>query len=173
MKKTIISRTFKASKANVLKVDIENRSVSEKSVVINGKFDTIEKAEKYFAKHDATVVSVLNVETIESLMGMLESDFIRLATAFDERSKENRGMISKEITVKSVNVMVVDKDRNVKDVTYVGIDNEKDARKVCKENGEMFVKINHIEEYKQLMCMEVTTFLENAKPMIDRFTLEK
>lgn len=172
MKKTIISRTFKCAKANVLKVDIENRTVTEKTIVIDGKFDTIEKAEKYFAKHDNTIVSVISVDVIESLMGMYESDFIRLATAYDERSKENRGMISKEITIKSANIMVVDKDRNVKDVIYM-VDNEKDARKVCKENGEMFVKINHIEEYKQLMCMEVTTFLENAKPMVDRFTLEK
>lgn len=172
MKKTIITRTFKCARVNVLKVDIENRKVSEVITTIDGKFDTIEKAEKYFAKHDNTIVSVISLEVIESLMGMYETDFIRLGKTYDERSKENRGMISKEVTFKSASVMVVDKDRNVRDVIYM-VENEKDARKVCKENGEMYVKINHIEEHKQLICMDVTTFLENASPMTDRFTLAK
>lgn len=172
MKKTIISRTFKCARVNALKVDIENREVFEDSIVIDWKYDTVEKAEKYFAKHDNTVVSVISVDVLESLMGMYESDFIRIGKAYDERSKENRGMISKEVTFKYASVMVVDKERNVKDVIYM-VDNEKDARKVCKENGEMFVKINHIEEHKQLICMDVLTFLENAIPMSDRFTLAK
>ena len=171
MKESIISRTFKTTEVDVLKVNVENRTVEEIKLAIDSKFDTVEKAESFFRKNDSTVVAVLAVNPVEVLLGMTERDFIRLGTMFSERSKENRNMISKEVTFKHCKVLAVDKDRKIVETTFVGIDSEKQARNACKDNGLMFVQIEEIILDKQLVCMDRDTFIINARPMKDRFTL--
>lgn len=171
MKESIVSRTFKCAKVNCLKVDVESRRVNEITEVIDSKYDTIEKAESYFRKYDSKVVAVLGVEIVESLLGMTEKDFIKHGTMFNERSKENRNMISKEVTFKHCKVLAVDKERKIVETMLVGIDNEKQARNACKDNGLLFVEIEEIIADKQLICMDKATFISNASPMKDRFTL--
>lgn len=172
MKETIISRTIKTSVANVLKVNTENRTVSEEKVVLDNKVDTKEKAMNYFLKHDRTVVDVISIETKENLVGMTESDFLAFGTVYDERSKENRGMISKVIKCKSAVCMVVDKDRKVVSLEF-GTTDEKKIRKCCEEVGNRFVMVEKEIVTEKLVCMSVDRFVSLAKPMKDRFTLAK
>ena len=172
MKETIISRTIKTSVANVLRVNTENRTVTEEKVAIDSKIDTTEKAMNYFLKHDRTVVEVLSIETEEKLIGMTESDFLANGTIFEERNKENRGMVSKVIKCKSAVCMVVTKDRKVVTSEFATTD-EKKIRKACEECGYKFVMIEHENVSEKLVCMSVDKFVSLAKPMRDRFSLEK
>ena len=172
MKNTIISRTIKNSTATVLKVDTEKRTVSELTVVVNSDIDTVDKAMSYFLKKDRTIVDVLSVDTVETLVGMTVADFVKYGTVFEERSKENRGMISKVVKCRSAVCMVVDKDRKVKSIT-VASDNEKAIRNYCDSNDLKFVMIEKTEETEKLVCMSQSDFIKYARPMKDRFTLAK
>lgn len=172
MKETIISRTIKTSVANVLKVNMENRTVSEEKIAIDSKIDTTEKAMNYFLKHDRTVVDVISIETEEKLIGMTENDFLNYGTIFEERNKENRGMISKVIKCKSAVCMVVDNNRKVVSLEFATTD-EKKIRKACEEVGNKFVMIEKENVSEKLVCMSVDRFVSLAKPMKDRFTLAK
>ena len=172
MKNTIVSRTIKNSTATVLKVDTEKRTVSELTVVVNSDIDTVDKAMNYFLKKDRTIVDVLSVDTVETLVGMTESDFVKYGTVYEERSKENRGMVSKVVKCRSSVCMVVDKDRKVQSIK-VASDNEKAIRNYCNTNGFMFVKIEKTEENEKLVCMSQADFVKYARPMKDRFSLVK
>lgn len=172
MKKAIISRTFTTSLVNVLSVDKEARAVKESTIILDGKIDTVEKAVKYFDKHDRTVVDVLSVKVVSELLGMYESDFIALAKPFDERSKDTRNLITKNCVSTVCNCMVVSADRKIIDIDIIA-DSEKECRKEAEKRGYKFVAINSNKEITQLYGMDADTFRINAKRMVDRFTLEK
>lgn len=171
MKKSIISRTITTTTCKALSVNLEDRSVKEITCAVPSKYGTVDKALAYLRKDNSLIVSVLSVDKSEKLVGMYEEDFIKNATAFDERSKENRGMISKEVAVKTAHVLEVTQDRQVKDSYYIGCDSEKTARKACVEHGTLFVQLVGINETKQLYAMDSAKFEQLAKPMKDRFTL--
>lgn len=173
MKESIISRTFKQSIVDVLKVDVDSRTVKEVKIAIDSKYDTTESAEKYLRKTDTTIVSVLSVEVKEELRGMLETDFVKYGKSYEIRSKDNRGMVSKEVTIKTASVMVVNDKREVVDISVPFAGTEKGLRKACADIGVTFVKLNRIEESKQLVCMSQSDFYKLSKPMVDRFTLAK
>ena len=171
MKKSIISRTITTTTCKALVVNLGDRSVNEQLFSIPSKYDTVDKALACLRKDNTMIVSVLSVEKTEKLVGMYEEDFIKNATAFDERSKENRGMISKEVTVKTAHVLEVTPDRQVKDAYYIGCDSEKTARKACSDHGNLFVQLVDVTETKQLYAMDAAKFEQLAKSMKDRFTL--
>lgn len=171
MKKSIISRTIATTTCKAITVNLEDRSVKEINCAVPSKYDTVDKALAYLRKDNSLIVSVLSIEKIEKLVGMYEEDFVKNATAFNERSKENRGMISKEVTVKTAHVLEVTPDRQVKDAYYIGCESEKTARKACAEHGTLFVQLVGINETKQLYAMDAAKFEQLAKPMKDRFTL--
>lgn len=172
MKETIISRTVKNSTATVLKVDTEKRTVSELTIVINSNIDTVEKAMSYFLKHDRTIVDVISVDTVETLVGMTESDFLKYGTVFEERSKENRGMVSKVVKCRSSVCMIVNKERKVESISVASVD-EKAIRKYCDTIGVKFVMVEKTEETEKLVCMTQEDFVKHSRPMKDRFTLTK
>ena len=171
MKKSIISRTITTTTCKALAVNLVDRSVSEQDFTIPAKYDTTDKALAFLRKDNSLIVSVLSVNKEEKLVGMYEEDFVKEATAFDNRSKENRGMISKEISIKSAHVLEVTPDRKVNDAYYVGAYDEKTARKACADHGTLFVQLVDVTETKQLYAMDAAKFEKLAKPMKDRFTL--
>lgn len=170
MKKAIISRTISENKASVLTVDVKTREVKDMTISLPVKYDTTEKALSYIRKSNPCVVAVEKLERSEKLVGMYESDFIANAEPFSERSKDCRGMVTKECVTKSARIMAV-KDRKVVDVTYVGVYDEKSARNACKNDGILFVQLVGVDESKQLYGMTPDKFAQLAKPMKDRFTL--
>lgn len=171
MKKSIISRTITANSCKALAVNLADRSVNEHEFSIPVKYETPEKALAFLRKDNTMIVSVLSVNKTEKLVGMYEDDFIKNATPFDARSKENRGMVSKEVTVKTAHVLEVTPDRQVKDAYYIGCDSEKTARKACADHGTLFVQLVNVTETKQLYAMDAAKFEQLAKPMKDRFTI--
>ena len=171
MKKSIISRTITTTSCKALAVNLADRSVSEQDFTIPAKYDTTEKALAFLRKDNSLIVSVLSVNKTEKLVGMYEDDFVKEAIAFDNRSKDNRGMISKEISIKSAHVLEVTPERQVKDAYYVGAYDEKTARKACTDNGMLFVQLVNVTETKQLYAMDAVKFEKLAKPMRDRFTI--
>ena len=171
MKKSIISRTISHNIVKGLSVDVATRTVTEYRDSVPSKYDTCEKALAFVRKTVPTVVAIEKVEKVEQLVGMYESDFIANAEPFDSRTKETRGMVTKECITRSAVCMVVDKDRNVIDATYVGAYDEKTARKAAADDGKMFVQLVRVNESKKLYAMTSEKFELLAKPMKDRFTL--
>ena len=171
MKKSIISRTITSTNCKALTVNLVDRLVSEQDFSIPSKYDTIEKALAFLRKDNSLIVSVLSIEKVEKLVGMYEDDFIANATAFENRSKETRGMVTKECVTHSAVCMVVDSNRNVIDVTYVGAYDEKTARKAAADDGKLFVQLVRVDESKKLYAMTSGKFELLARPMKDRFTL--
>lgn len=172
MKKAVVSRTFTTSIANVLTVDKNARVVKETTIVLDGKIDSVEKAVKYFEKHDRSVIDVIGVKVVSELLGMYETDFIALAKPFDERSNETRNLITKNCNSTICNCMVVNANREIIDID-ISAETEKECRKECEKAGLKFVTINSKKEVAQLYGMDADTFRLNAKRMLDRFTLEK
>ena len=172
MKESIISRTVKTCTVNALKVDTQSRTVSEVKLAIDSKYDTVEKAIGYFLKADRTICDVLSVNINEELIGMTESDFIKYGKVFEERSKENRGMVSKVVKFRSSVCMIVNKERKVESISVASVD-EKAIRKYCDTIGVKFVMVEKTEETEKLVCMTQEDFVKHSRPMKDRFTLTK
>ena len=85
----MITRTVTFTIANVLGVDMENRSLVEKSFPVSGTFTDIKELEKAVKAvwEDATfkVVSVIDKTEHETLYGMTEEKFISLAEVLPPR----------------------------------------------------------------------------------------
>lgn len=165
----IIRRTLEEKKAKTLVMN-ERREVAEKIFNVPAKVKTSEDAEKFLRKNvkDEKIIEVLSIETREELFGMTEREFINNGVLFEERSKENRNMVTKVIVTKIAKVLVMTPERKIIETSLVGVENEKQARKALSPS-EKFIDILSIDEDTKLYGMTREKFAELAKPMIDEF----
>lgn len=174
MNKSIVSRTITRTVAKGLIVDVATRTVNEWEDVVPNTCDTCEKALAYVRKTVPAVVAIYEIAKNEKLVGMTESEFISLAYWHgNERTKATRYAITKAITTRYGKVLVVDKDRKVSEIEYLGADSEKSARKIAEADGKFFVQLLSVREDAQIFAVDPATFEEHARPMKDRFTLAK
>lgn len=165
-----ITRTFNKTLAKCL-VYVDN-SISERAVFIPYGFNTTELAERYIRKNvqlDEKLVDVISVETVSTLYGMDESDFITLATVVDERSKETRGMISKTVQGYIGTLLYMNEQRKVCEKLVTFTKGEKLAT-VARENtpdGCKPIDIENIKETSALFVMSEEKFIANAREMTD------
>ena len=165
----IIRRTIEEKEAKTL-VMTENREVKEKVFSLPSKVKTIEDAEKFLRKNNKNekIIEVLLIETKEELFGMTEREFINNGSLFEERNKENRNMITKNIVTKVARVLVMTSDRKIRETFLTGVENEKQARKGLSST-EKFIEIIEITEDTKLYGMTKEKFSEIARPMVDEF----
>lgn len=168
----IITRTITTNSAKALVMD-DKRNVIEKSYTVPANINSTDKAENYIRKHsDDKLIMVESLSTAGKLYGMEEEKFISWANIYEERSKENRGMISKVVKTKYANCLVMEKEtRKVLQTLYIA-DNESKARKVAKTHDVAFIEVLGYEESENLYCMSIEDFIKNARPMVDHFTFE-
>lgn len=168
MSTKIIRRTITTREAKALFMNAGSREVEERSFPIPAYVKTTEEAEKYYRKnYNGYLITVEQIISSEQLRGMSETDFIKYGKQFHERSKENRGMISKYIETEYTTCLVMTKDRKIIESTYIGISTEKQCRKFADANGEKFIEILKTEKSKTLVCMTEEDFIEHSVRMID------
>lgn len=166
-----ITRSFITTAGSVIVYNPEKKNLDTVDYEIDGKFDndTIVKA---LEKKGIKALDVLSCETSEKLFGMPESDFIALGRAYSERSKENRGMISKSISVNVYALKVYACDtKTIQDKTMTG-NSVKEVEKNLPSNFKL-LEVVDTQIIESLICMTVEQFKEFAKPMIDHFHYSK
>lgn len=162
-----ITRTFTSTFGKVLVYNPDKKKLESIDYEVDGKFDndTIVKA---LGKKGIKALDVISCETCEKLFGMPESDFITLGHAYSERSKENRGMISKSISVNVYTIKVYASDtKTIEDKTITG-NSAKEIEKNLPTNFKL-LEVVDTHTVESLICMSVKEFKELAKPMIDYF----
>ena len=166
-----ITRSFVTTSGKTLVYNPEKRNLDTIDYEIDGKFDndTIVKA---LEKKSIKALDVLSCESSEKLYGMPESEFITLGRAYSERNKENRGMISKSISVNVYALKVYACDtRTIEDKTMTG-NSVKEVEKNLPTNFKL-LEVVSTSTIETLICMTVEDFKKNARPMVDHFHYKK
>lgn len=90
--KRMVTRTVKATKVNVMCLDIEKGEPFNEVITISGVFDNSEKLLKackdVIDTESSKAVAVVEKQVIEQLYGMAEQDFITLAKALPPRTSK-------------------------------------------------------------------------------------
>ena len=166
----IIRRTFNGTVANAYVFDKNTKTISIEKFTLDTVVSDNEKALKILKRtYTENIVDIESLKSVSALFGMTEKTFIENATVFAERNKENRGMVSKTISVPVASVLVMNADKTVKTVELVGVRTEKEARKALDGNTMKFIMVDSVKEDEKLYCMGTTKFISLAKPMLDNF----
>lgn len=90
MRERMVTRTVKASDVTILAVNLDTKETFEESVLLSTPMKDEKSIMKYLVKHydDETkkAVSILNIDEIENLYGMSETDFIAQAKILPART---------------------------------------------------------------------------------------
>lgn len=167
-----ITRSNVTTSANVKVYNEETDSIMTISAVIDGQHDADSFKKEYSKIQSLPILKVFDVHTIEELRGMPENEFIAHGTVYAERSKENRGMISKTISTNRYTVKVFDHNNDEMLETIVSADSEKGIAKNLPSNYQL-LKILKVEKVDSLVCMTVSDFMKYSKPMVDHFHYKK
>lgn len=129
--------------------------------------DSKKKLSKVLAPEDFTILKVLAVDYDSKRKGMTEDDFMTFGEKVDARSKDTRGMVSKEIIgQQAICVTVNNDDFSVAQRSILlprKMDGEEAKRFINKRVvGYTVVKVLTIEEVKELWVMPPETFLAHA-----------
>ena len=170
--KNIIIRTFNNYSANCL-VYVDGKVV-DSVVSIPDNCVTATSAEKYIRKTHSIVGNLIQVNSVNKnplTYGMLESDFIKLATPVSERGKATRDKITKTVKAFSGTLVYMTADRAVHErQVVVPSDNQKELEKLAKKlvnDGELGIIIDKLSPIESLYAMSETTFKANARLMKD------
>lgn len=85
----MVTRTITLTKATVLCVNTEARTMEETTYTVNGFYDSDADLLKVLQKSNQTestlLVQIVSRETFDQLYGMTEAEFIKLATKLEHR----------------------------------------------------------------------------------------
>ena len=179
MKKAVISRTIVRNVATVKRFNMDTAALEDVTLILPAHIDTIEKCEKYIRKNESLIngklVMVSAVEKAEKLVGMYVDDFIRLASPVAERSKETRGTVTKTVQSCIGTALYMDEHQKVAETTVtfpIGLNNvDAYVRKNVIIPG-IFITVKNVETVESLYSMDEATFIRNARPMKNKFTLD-
>lgn len=167
-----ITRSNTTTTACVKLYNEELDSIQTVNAVIDGSHDADSFKKEYSKIQSLTILKVFDVQTVEELRGMPENEFIAHGTVYAERSKENRGMISKTIATNRYTVKVFDHNNDSILETIVSADSEKGIAKNLPTNYQL-LKVLKREKVESLICMTVSDFMKYSKPMVDHFHYKK
>ena len=179
MKKAIISRTIINYRAVGKCFNESTNSVETFGWFVPASVNTTERAEKFLRKNNLPVgkkvILVSDIQKTEMLLGMYLDDFMAKATKVDERSKDTRDCITKTVTIMEGTALYMADDESVKKCKVYIPTNcaNPDAyiRKGWNGLGD-FITVKDLHEVSELYSMDENTFLENARPMKNKFTLD-
>ena len=170
--KNIIIRTFNNYSANCLAY--VDGKVIDTIVSIPDNCVTTVAAEKYIRKTGSITGNLIKVDSVQKnpvTYGMLESDFIKLATPVSERGKSTRDKITKTVKAFSGTLVFMTEDRAIHERNVVvSTDNKKELEKLAKKlvnDGEIGIIIDKLSPIESLYAMSETTFKANARLMKD------
>lgn len=163
-----ITRSFTTTTASVKCYNEESDSVVTVSASLAGKFDADSFKKEYSKFQTMVVLKVSNCVTTDELYGMPEDVFIANGTAYTERTKENRGMISKTVSTNCYTLKVWDNDNDCVVEKTVTAETLKAAEKQLATNYKL-LKVIGESQVESLICMDSETFKAHARPMVDHF----
>ena len=166
-----ITRSFVSTSGTVIVYDTEKKALAEKNFTIDGKLDDA-ACIKTLENNGFKALEILNRETTETLYGMPESSFITLGNSYSERSKENRGMVSKSINTNVYGVKVYAMDTKTIEDKCITASSVKQLEKDLPTNFKL-LEVVSMTSVETLICMTVEDFKKNARPMIDHFHYKK
>lgn len=167
---SIITRTFTNT---TIKAKVFDNNTDEICTIERTYPDRVELADskKKLTKDSTlagvTVLKILAVDYDPQRKGMTEDDFMLYGQRVDARSKDTRGMVSKEIIGQQAVCVTVSNDdfavsqRNI--LLPRKMDSEEAKRFINKRTDRYtVVKVTAIEEVKELWVMPPETFLAHA-----------
>ena len=179
MSKEIISRTIAVNKVRFTALN-DNRVAMDCESTIPARVDTVEKADKFMRKNIELpkgwrFVCVDEIFKESTLKGMYIEDFMKDAVKVEERSKDTRDCVTKEISAYFARYEYID-GRDIKEAESLipaayakSIEAADKYMRKTKEYFGKFVGTIQIIESKAIYAMSEEKFNELAKPMSDRF----
>lgn len=164
----LITRSFSCTSFDATIFNREKKTLETVHKIVSGSFKDTDSLMKNLSKTCKDVLDVENIKVIDSLYGMTVSDFICYGQKFETRSKETRGLITKQIDTKVFTVKVYDKISKQMIDTDVTVDDEKQIAKNIPSNYTL-LEVVSCETTSAIYGMKEEMFVELAKPMIDHF----
>ena len=163
-----ITRSFTTTTATVKCYNEETDSIVTVSASLVGKFDADSFKKEYSKVQSMIVLKVTDCVSLDELYGMTEEAFIAYGMAYNERSKNTRGMISKTVSTNSYIVKLWNNDNDEIVERVFTAPSIKALEKNLPTNYKL-LKVVSESKVESLICMDVNTFKELAHPMIDHF----
>lgn len=163
-----ITRSFATTTASVKLYNEASDSIETVKASLDGKLDADAFKKAYAARESRIVLKVSDLETIEELRGIPEDVFIANGTAFLERDKSNRGMISKTVSTNCYTLKVWNENTDSMEEKTVTACTLKAAEKQLP-TGCKLLKVMGETKVESLICMTVEDFKQYSRPMVDHF----
>ena len=170
--RNIISRTFNTNFVTCLVYD--NSKVVTAIVSVPVGFNTSEQAERYIRKNNLVsgkLISVESIEKVSATYGMEESTFIAHAKPFEERSKETRNLVTKNVTGLVGELLYMSENHTIeRKVISVPKSYEKKLDAYARLAAQSFGKgitIENVKTITSLFGMTEQEFVKLGRPMKD------
>ena len=163
-----ITRSFTTTAAKVKLYNEASDSIETVKASLDGKLDADTFKKVYASRETRVVLKVSDLETIEELRGIPEDVFIANGTAFSERDKTNRGMISKTVSTNCYQLKVWNENTDSMEEKTVTAGTLKSAEKQLPSNYKL-LKVIGETKVESLICMSVEDFKRYSRPMVDHF----
>ena len=163
-----ITRSFTTTTASVKLYNEASDSIETVKASLDGKLDADSFKKAYAGRESCVVLKVSDIETAEELRGIPEDVFIANGTAFSERDKNNRGMISKTVSTNCYRLKVWNENTDSMEEKAVTAATLKAAEKQLPTNYKL-LKVMSETKVESLICMSVEDFKRYSRPMVDHF----
>lgn len=90
-REAIVSRTFKTQKVTVMAVNLETAEVFNDTIVLPKVYagdKLMKKVEAVFNNEQRKAVQIVDTKEVETLYGMSEDEFIKLAKVLDPQTRK-------------------------------------------------------------------------------------
>lgn len=154
----------------------ENGELMNAIITVPDSCTTVTAAEKYIRRNPSAIsgklVEVMELHKDVSLYGMEESDFIRLAKPFENRSKDTRNLITKTVRGYIGDYLYMDTTshqlatRKVSVPSVMSAKLDKYAKSIEQEN-EKAITIENLSPVESLYGMSESDFRKYGKKMVD------
>lgn len=175
-----ITRTYFNTVVSVKLFDNGTDEIITRTATIDGKIalnDVKKVLEKSGVFSYATILKITNVSYDEALYSMSEADFMKHGKAYDERSKETRDCVTKEIIASVAACVAVDNETmSVETVDYPlprKMSSDEAKRFINKRETRFTVVKCDIVEVNQLYAMPIDEFKAKAEKLPPRLTENK
>lgn len=163
-----ITRSFTTTTASVKLYNEATDSIETVKASLDGKLDADSFKKAYSARETRVVLKVSGIETVEELRGIPEDVFIANGTAYADRTKENRGMVSKTVSTNCYVLKVWNENTDSMEEKTVTAGTLKAAEKQLPNNYKL-LKVMSESKVESLICMSVEDFKSYSHPMVDHF----
>lgn len=163
-----VTRSFTTTIASVKLYNEASDSIETVKASLDGKLDADTFKKVYATRETRVVLKVSEIETVDELRGIPEDVFIANGTAYADRTKENRGMVSKTVSTNCYALKVWNENTDSMEEKTVTAGTVKAAEKQLPANYKL-LKVMSETKVESLICMSIDDFKRYSRPMVDHF----